>query len=93
MKEHVSKHNKDQLFFEMNLREYRNTSDFKGDTPWLYPTKKSFRPEASLKDAVEQVRGTNYDAKKNPFLDKFEEPNANAIVLVSDKSRTVYRNA
>lgn len=53
MKEHVSKHNKDQLFFEMNLREYKNTSDFKGSSPWLYPTKKSFRPEASLKDAVE----------------------------------------
>ena len=31
---------KSQLNFELNLRGYKNTTQFKGDAPWIYPTTK-----------------------------------------------------
>ena len=59
----------------------------------MYPPKRSFRPESCLAACVSYVQGSNYDAKKNPFLDKFCEPNSGAILHTCGKSPAVYRNA
>ena len=59
-----------QLNFELNLRNYKSVTGFKGDEPWIYPktkkmkaviTDKSFFPEIpmftkkSLKDEDDQA--------------------------------------
>jgi hypothetical protein len=46
-----------------------------------------------LKHAVNFVKGSNFDAKKNKFSDKFDESNANGILHTLEASTTVYRNA
>ena len=46
-----------------------------------------------LEDRVKYVEGSNYDSDRNKFVDKFVEPNANAILHTLEKSTTVYRNA
>lgn len=47
----------------------------------------------SLSDAVKFVKGTNYDAKKNRFTDKFDEANFNTIKPTLEKSTTVFSAA
>lgn len=93
LNEHVQNHNRHQLGFELNLREYKNTTSFNADAPWLYPAPRSFRPEVSLSPGVTFVKGSNYDSQKNKFVDKFEESNANAILHTLENSTTIYRNA
>jgi hypothetical protein len=39
------------------------------------------------------VKGSNFDAKKNTFVDRFAESNANGILHTLEASTTVYRNA
>jgi len=46
-----------------------------------------------LKSGVNYVQGSNYDASKNKFVDRFDEPNANSILHTLEKSTSVYRNA
>ncbi len=55
MNEHVGKHNKDQLNFELNLRAYRNTAGYNAEAPWIYPAVKSFRPEVSMNECVTYI--------------------------------------
>lgn len=94
LNEFVSKHNKDQVNFELNLRQYKQTSEFKANEPFIYPAVRAFRPESCLNTYVQHVKGSNYDAKKNPFKDKFVEPNSGAILHTCEsKSPAVYRNA
>jgi hypothetical protein len=59
----------------------------------LYPSQKSFKPAESLRDYVAKVSGSNYDGRKNSFLDKFEEPNCSLIRDFIEKNTQVYRNA
>lgn len=60
----------------------------------MYPAVKSFKPETVLKDGPAYIEGSNYNAKKNPFLDKFVEPNSNAILHTCEsQTPAVYRNA
>jgi hypothetical protein len=33
-----------QLNFELNLRNYKSHSAFKGEEPWIYPKAKVFKP-------------------------------------------------
>lgn len=73
------------------MRSYKNTAEFKAEQPFLYPAPKSFKPSVVLKDAVTYIEGSNYDAKKNSFLDKFVEPNANGIRHTCEKSTSIYR--
>ena len=37
--------NKDELNFNMNLRNYKNTSNFGADKPFKYPAQKAFSPK------------------------------------------------
>ena len=75
----VNKHDKTQLNFELNLRGYKNKSPFKAAAPWQYPETRNFSPEHQLKDKAEKAAGSNYDSKKNLFIDKFNETNLNAL--------------
>lgn len=93
MQEHVNKHDKQQLTFELNLRQYKNTAGYAAEAPWLYPAPKSFRPEVVLEKGVTYIEGSNYDAQKNNFKDRFVEANANGILHTLEKSTSVYRNA
>ena len=94
MEKHLrANHNQHQLSFELNLRQHKNMGNFEADAPWMYPSPKAFRPEVMLENRVKYVEGSNYDPKKNKFLDKFVEPNANAILHTLEKSTSVYRNA
>lgn len=85
-------HDKSQLEFELNLRDRKASSPFKADAPWLFPAPKNFSPEYSLKDMVEKTINSNYNAKKNTFVDKFSESNVNLILPLLENSTTVYRN-
>ena len=93
MREHVQHHNKQQLNFELNLRDHKNITNFNAESPWIYPATKSFRPEVVLNSGVTFVQGSNFDRFKNKFVDKFDEPNVNQFVNTFEKSTTVYRNA
>lgn len=77
--QHVKAHNKPQLDFELNLRQYRRQTEFMADQPWLYPAVKSFRPSESLREQHERAKGSNYDSNKNKFVDAFDERNYNEI--------------
>lgn len=46
-----------------------------------------------MRYASQRVSGTNYDAQRNKFVDKFVEPNANAIMHTLQSKSGVYRNA
>jgi len=46
-----------------------------------------------MKESVKYVQGTNYDPKKNKFVDRFDESNANGILHTLENSTSVYRNA
>ena len=85
-------HDKSQLEFELNLRDGKASSLFKADAPWLFPAPKNFSPEHTLKDMVERTIHSNYNAKKNSFVDKFNESNVNQILPLLENSTTVYRN-
>lgn len=39
-----------------------------------------------MNESVTYIQGSNYNPVKNSFLDKFEEPNANAIRHTCEKS-------
>lgn len=94
MEKHLrANHDMHQLNFELNLRNYKNKGSFNADEPWHYPSPKAFRPAVVLEDRVKYVEGSNFDMQKNKFLDKFVEPNANAILHTLEKSTSVYRNA
>lgn len=82
----IGKGNKDQLNFELNLRRYKNTTNFEGDAPFLYPAPKGFKPELTLKDHVDFVAGTTRDFSKKSFRDKFEEKNVNQILCMLDSA-------
>lgn len=86
-------HNKQQLSFELNLRQYKHASNFDADAPWHYPSPRNFAPHTQHEAGVKKIAGSNYDAQKNKFCDRFVEPNANGILHTLEKSTSVYRNA
>lgn len=90
----VQNHNLHQINFELNLRQYKNQGSFKGEAPFQYPKHAAFSPSVVMKEYFDKAAGTNYNNKQNPFLDRFAEPNANAILhTLGPFSPTVYRNA
>lgn len=93
LNQHVQTHNKHQLDFELNLRQYRRESDFLADQPWLYPAPRSFKPSESLREYAVKAKGTNYDTRKNKFLDVFDEHNMNEVSHLAGKNVQVFRNA
>ena len=93
MEQNVKKHNREQLDFELNLRQYKGENCIKAESSWQYPAVKSFRPEVVLSPQREKARMTNYDGIKDRFNDRYDEKNMNLILHTLEKSTTVYRNA
>ena len=90
----VQNHNLHQINFELNLRQYKNQGSFKGEAPFLYPKHSAFAPQVTMREYYDKAAGTNYNTKMNPFLDRFAEPNTNAILhTLGPITPTVYRNA
>ena len=67
MEQNVKKHNREQLDFELNLRQYKGENCIKAESSWQYPAVKSFRPEVVLSPQREKARMTNYDGIKDRF--------------------------
>ena len=59
----------------------------------MVPSPRSFAPKSQLEEALKRVQGSNYNGKKNKFVDRYAEANANNIVHTLEKPTTVYRNA
>ncbi len=72
--------------FELNLRTYKNSSNFKGDAPWLYPAPKQFSPDKTMHDVAERAAGGHYDPMKNQFLDDFGVHNQNELSHIHQRS-------
>lgn len=52
---------KDTIQFDMNLRTYKNTTNFTTHEPWQYPTIKAFSPNNQFKQVNELMRDKNKD--------------------------------
>ena len=67
------------LNFGMNLRNYKNSTAFKGDEPWLYPAPKVFNPSTIYEEQrrTSDLKDKNIRASK--FEDKLAERNANEL--------------
>jgi hypothetical protein len=44
----IGKSNQAQLNFNLNLRRYKPTGNFKTDHPWHYPANRAFAPAVAL---------------------------------------------
>ena len=61
---------KGQLNFEMNLRAYKNTTEFKAFRPFLFPSTKAFSPRSQWHERTSDVKLLNEEYKRK-FNDKF----------------------
>lgn len=61
---------KGQLNFEMNLRAYKNTTEFKAFRPFLFPATKAFSPRSQWHERTSDVKLLNEEYKRK-FNDKF----------------------
>lgn len=78
---------KSQLDFELNLRNYKNTTEFMAPKPFLFPTVKTFSPAKQWAEAKKNRSMVNgeYKGKKVKYNDKFAEKNANELLHQFDK--------
>lgn len=70
--------NKSQLGFEMNLRTYKNTTEWNAYKPFSFPSKQQFSPRKQYTLVKKDVGMLNAEYKKK-FNDKFTEANVNEI--------------
>jgi len=66
--------NKQQLNFELKLRNYKNLSDFYTHKPWLYPPIRDFSPAKQLARERNEINLLNQDYRTK-FSEKFGERN------------------
>ena len=76
--------NKVQLNFEMNLRNYKNTTEFNAARPFLFPGVKTFSPRRQWAERKKDNEQLNAEFKRK-FNDKFAEKNANELMHQFDK--------
>ena len=76
--------NKSMLNFEMNLRSYKNVTDFNAPKPFSFPSVKQFSPRRQWQMPKRDNQLLNAEFKKK-FNDKFAEPNANELLHQFDK--------
>ena len=81
---------RDQINFNMNLRNYKNTSNFGADKPFKYPPPKAFSPKDQLQHLTDGIKNRNTEFK-NRFKDKLGEKNANEIMHMARRN-DVYGN-
>ena len=75
----------------MNLRNYKNTSNFGAEKPFKYPPPKEFSPTEQLKDLADGMKNRNAEYK-GLFKDKFGEKNAGEIRHMARRN-DVYGNS
>ena len=68
-----------QLNFEMNLRQYKNTTEFNAFKPFLFPGVKSFSPRSQWMPRKQDAKLINEEYKRK-FNDKFAQKNANELM-------------
>jgi len=71
--------NKDQIDFEIKLRNYKNLSDFYSIRPWIYPAVKEFNPSRQFEIKRKDVQLLNPEFKTE-FKDKFAQRNVSYII-------------
>lgn len=81
---------KDELTFGMNLRSYKNTTEFSGQQPWSTTGTKVFEPRKQYEQTNSFLQATNkpFSAK---FKDKHAERNAGEIMHMARRN-DVYEN-
>ncbi len=86
----AGKYTKDELTFGMNLRQYKNTTQFNAADPWRLPGPKAFSPSNQYVETNSFLQSTNkgFAAK---FKDKHAEKNAGAIMHMG-RNNDVYEN-
>lgn len=76
---------KGQLNFEMNLRNYKNTTEFNAARPFLFPTVRQFSPRRQWAERKKDTSLLNAEFKRK-FNDKFAERNANELLHQFDSA-------
>ena len=81
---------KEDLNFNLNLRNYKNTTTFNGQDPWLFPGPKEFSPKNQFVSLRETLNNRNNEFK-TLFKDKKSEKNAGEIMHMVRRN-DVYTN-
>jgi hypothetical protein len=63
-REEVGFPNKSMLNFEMNLRNYKNVTDYNAYKPFLFPAIRDFSPKKQWAEKKKDVQMLNPDFKK-----------------------------
>lgn len=74
----------------MNLRTYKNTTQFNAQDAWRYPCTKAFQPTTQYSSKIGHLNDTNR-AFSNKFKDKHAEKNAGEIMHMVRRN-DVYEN-
>ena len=75
--------NKQQLDFELNMRNYKNINNFYVQKPFVFPTVKHFSPERQWHQRKADVSQLN-QCFKDKYVDKFEEKNINSLEYIME---------
>ena len=86
----AGKYTKDELAFGMNLRSYKNTTQFNAQDAWRLPGPKAFSPKNQYKGTNSFLEETNKGFSLK-FKDKHAEKNAGEIMHMV-RSNDVYEN-
>lgn len=86
----AGKFTKDELAFGMNLRSYKNTTQFNAQDAWRLPGPKCFSPRDQYTETKSFLDETN-KSFANKFKDKHAEKNAGEIMHMV-RSNDVYEN-
>lgn len=86
----AGKFTKDELSFGMNLRSYKNTTQFNAQDAWRLPGPKCFSPRDQYSQTKTALDETN-KAFSSKFKDKHAEKNAGEIMHMV-RSNDVYEN-
>jgi len=81
---------KDELSFGMNLRQYKNTTQFNATDAWRLPGPQAFSPKMQYTQTNSFLNETNKGFAKK-FGDKHHERNAGEIMHMV-RSNDVYEN-
>ena len=82
--------NKDELAFKMNLRSYKNTTQYNASDAWRLPGPKAFSPTNQYTETNSFLDETN-KGFKGKFKDKHAEQNAGEIMHMVRRN-DVYEN-
>ena len=63
----------------MNLRNYKNVTDYNAYKPFLFPAIRDFSPKKQWAEKKKDVQMLNPDFKKQ-FSDRFSQKNANELL-------------